>query len=152
MNRHVLRCSFRACAIAMLAIPAIAVAGSGDMMHVTTTNTFQMAGVRAKQAKTTTTDVCVSKRHDPREITRRSKDCALVGYTEIGDTISFHKTCATADTQMSGDAKFTMKPAGAMHGSMHMVGTIHGKETTLDVTYDATRTGACDYVAPRTTP
>lgn len=137
------------CALALIALPALALAEPGDMMHFNVTSQVNMPGM-AMPPRVSSHDVCMSHKHDARDLAKSSsshqRDCAITSYKVGTGSANFHMSCS-GDHSMEGDASFKTTAAGS-HGSMHMTMQNQGHPLTMDVTIDATRTGTCDYTPP----
>ena len=148
-------CSIRfavACASALIAVPALAVAEPGDMMHMTISGKVQIANPPMSVAVPSfSKDVCSPKVVDVRSLvneTSRNKNCTYTNYKQDGGTVSFHYSCNDKQ-QLDGDGSFTMD-AGGVHGTIHANSSMHGQATTVDMNYQGTHTGAsCDYTPPK---
>jgi hypothetical protein len=149
------RTTLRLCAFALIAAPALAAAEPGDMMHMSVTSQVSMANAPvAIPPQTHSNDVCMSHKHDARDMARmsssRPRECTYSNYKVSKNSASFHMSCA-GDQPMEGDATFGATAAGS-HGTMHMNMQNQGQPMTVDVTIDATRTGTCDYTPPPPPP
>ena len=145
-----------ACVSALFAIPALAIAEPGEMMHVTMSGKVQIANPPVSMSMPSISkDVCSPKQIDVRPLvtqTSRNKDCAYSNYKQDGNTVSFHYACTGEKQQLDGDGNFTVQ-AGGVRGTIHANSSMHGQATTVDMTYEGTHTGAsCEYTPPRSAP
>jgi len=141
-----------ACISTLIAFPALALAEPGEMMHMTMSGTVRIANPPMSMAMPSISkDVCSPKQVDVRHLvtqTSRNKDCTYTNYKQDGNTVSFHYAC-TGDRQLDGDGSFTIQ-SGGVRGTIHANGNMHGQATTVDLTYEGTRSGAsCDYTPPK---
>jgi len=140
---------------AMIAIPGLAFADPGEMMHMTISGKIQISNPPMSMAiPTISKDVCSPKVVDVREIvtdTSRNKDCSYTNYKQDGNTVSFHYAC-TGDKQLEGEGSFTIQ-AGGISGTIHANSNMHGQAAVMDLTYAGSRTGtSCDYAPPHAAP
>jgi hypothetical protein len=159
MNRHALtalRTAMGACVLALVALPTLALADPGDLVHMTISGKVQIANPPMSVAiPSISRDVCSPKQIDVRALvneTSRNKNCVYTNYAQVGTTVSFHYACSSDKTQLDGDGSFTLG-ANGVHGTIHANSSAHGQATVLDMTYEGTRTGgSCDYTPPKTAP
>ncbi len=142
-----------ACAFAPIAVPALALAEPGDMMHMTISGKVQITNPPMSVAiPSISKDVCSPKAVDVRSLvneTSRNKNCTYTNYKQDGGTVSFHYACNGDKQQLDGDGSFTLD-ANGVHGTIHANSSMHGQATTVDMSYQGARTGAsCDYTAPK---
>jgi hypothetical protein len=139
------------CALALIAMPALAAVEQGDVMHTTVTSQVHLQKMQNQPApQTHEGDICLSPQHDARELAKasssRQHNCTYSNYKTSGGSESFHMSCG-GDQPMQGDGNFKATAAGT-HGTMHMTTQIQGQPATVDVTIDATRSGSCNYTPP----
>jgi hypothetical protein len=151
MNHSVLRCTFAACLLLSITMPAIALADPGIMVHSTVT--ISMAGAPVTMPpRTITKDQCAPTQHpDVRALVQRggrNQNCTFPNYKDEGNAISFHMSCS-GNPPIEADAHFTYKGDGNVSGSTHAETNMGGQKMTVETTYAQTPTGAsCDYTAP----
>ncbi|MGH8539110.1 MAG: DUF3617 domain-containing protein [Stenotrophobium sp.] len=146
-----LRGIHKLCALALIVTPALALAEPGYMMQMNTTVKMEMPGMPSGNmpAQTHSSKICTSvKKPDMSKVMHGNKDCVISDYEKVGDTISYHMTCS-GHMHMQGDARMQMKADGGMHGHMHMIGTSPSPKMDMDMTFDGTRIGSCDYTPPQ---
>ncbi|MEO5596861.1 MAG: DUF3617 family protein [Lysobacteraceae bacterium] len=141
-----------AAAIALIAVPALAHAEPGQMMHMSVTGKVQLEDPPIKmEIPAISKDVCSPKEIDVRHLmteTSRNMDCTYSDYKQEGKTVRFHMACA-GSTQMDGDASFTMDNGG-VHGTVHAKSNTHGQATVVDMQYTGITSGtACEYTPPK---
>ena len=159
MNRHALaacRTSLGACVLALVAFPTLAIADTGDLVHMTISGKVQMTSPPMSIAiPSISRDVCSPKQIDVRALvnqTSRNKNCTYSNYSQVGGTVSFHYVCTDEKMQLDGDGSFTVTATG-VQGTIHANSSMHGQATVVDMTYEGTRTGgSCDYTPPKTSP
>jgi hypothetical protein len=91
MNPHALRNSLAACLLASVALPALAIAEPGDVMHMTINGHVQVSNPPIAMAlPPIEKDVCSPKQVDVRHLmteTSRNKQCAYTNYKQVGNTV-----------------------------------------------------------------
>jgi hypothetical protein len=152
MTLQPLRTAVAASLLAVAAIPALAVAEPGDMMHMTASIKIQVANAPVNiPAQAFNRDICVSKQHDVRDVVKqsqRNKACTVSGYKLSGMSGSFHYACSGA-MQVAGDGSFTAKADGGSHVTISAAGNANGQAMQMNMTFDTTPAGAtCDYTPP----
>ncbi|HTD29801.1 MAG TPA: DUF3617 family protein [Xanthomonadaceae bacterium] len=153
MNRRALRSTLATCLLMSIAIPSLALADPGDMMHMSISGKVQVSNPPMSIAiPSINKDVCSPKQVDVRTLvteTSRNKNCTYSNYKQDGNTISFHYACNGDKQQLDGDGSFTIQ-SGGVHGTIHANSSMHGQATTVDMTYEGSRTGAsCEYTPPK---
>lgn len=138
--------------IALIAVPALASAEPGQMMHMTVTGKVQVENPPIKMdIPVISKDVCSPKEIDVRNLmteTSRNKDCAYSDYKQVGKTVTFRYTC-TGTTQLDGNGSFTMDNGG-VYGTVHAKSNTHGQATVVDMQYTGTTSGTtCEYTPPK---
>ncbi len=146
-------CVSIAAVIVLIALPALAQAEPGQVMHMTVTGKVQVENPPIKMdIPVISKDVCSPKEIDVRNLmteTSRNKDCAYSDYKQVGTTVTFRYTC-TGATQLDGDGSFTMDNGG-VYGTVHAKSNMHGQATIVDMKYSGTSSGtACEYTPPKT--
>jgi hypothetical protein len=154
MNILSIRICAAVCASTLVVVPALAIAEPGDMLHMVITKNVQLAAAPGAPPIILRKDVCLSKEHDPRELSRiaqRDVVCTISNYKQVfdqdGNSTKFHETCS-GPTQ--GNASFTME-LGGVHGQIHVDGKLNGQTVSIDTTIDGAVTGRCDFKPPRAT-
>lgn len=141
-----------ACLLALSAVPSMALADPGAMMHVTSVVKVQMPGMAMNMPPhSDTMDVCVPKHHDVRDVmnhSRHHQECSISAFNLSPSGGGFHYSCG-GEMPMSGDAHFTQNADGGSHVTLNMAGNAHGQAMAMDMTVDSTPTGAaCNYAPP----
>lgn len=133
-----------------LALPVFAYADVGNLLQMTTITRMSGSPMGNMPPRTRSDKVCVSARKpDPRDF-NKNRYCKVSDIRQSGDSTSYHMECTMpGGMQTRGDGKFQIRGDGGIHGSIHVVS--HGSmNMTMDMNYDGTRIGACDYKPSRT--
>ncbi len=141
--------------ITLIAIPLLAHAEPGQMMHMTVTGNVQVENPPIKMGiPVVSKDVCSPKEIDVRNLmteTSRNKDCAYSDYKQDGKTVTFRYTC-TGATQLDGNGSFTMNNGG-VYGTVHAKSNMRGQSSVVDMKYTGTSSGTvCEYTPPQASP
>lgn len=136
--------------LSLLALPALALADPGVMMHMNSSVKMQMPGM-AMPPQAYSQEICVPEHHDVRDAmqhSRRNKDCTISNYQITAAGGSFHYVCG-GQMPMQGDAHFTPRSDGGAQVTIDMSGDMHGQPMTMQMHIDTTPTGAsCSYTPP----
>jgi hypothetical protein len=151
-----IRSTLAICLLTTIAIPALALAEPGDMMHMTVGIKMQMANAPVNiPAQSFSKDICVSKQHDARDVvaqSQRNKNCSVSNYKMTASGGGFHYVC-TGNMQLEGDGSFAMTAGGGAHVTISTAGNVHGQPVSANFTIDTTPTGAaCEYTPPAAAP
>ena len=139
-------------ALALIAVPCLAFADPGDMLHMEVSGKVQISNPPMSIAiPAISKDVCSPRQIDVRSLvtqSSRNKQCTYSNYKQDGNGVSFHYACTGDKQQLDGDGSFTID-AGGVHGTIHANSSMHGQATVVDMTYRGTRTGqACESTSP----
>jgi hypothetical protein len=138
--------------LALVALPALAIAEPGDMMHMTASIQMQISSTKVNiPPQSFSKDICVSKQHDARDIvtqSQRNKTCVVSDYKFAGTSGTFRYVCS-GEMQLQGDGSFQIKSGGGSHVAINTSGNVHGQPMSMSLTFEATPSGAsCDYTPP----
>lgn len=143
-------------AAAMIAVPLIAAAASGKLMHMTMHMTMNMPGMGGAP-RTFEKTVCMpTGKFDPQAIqnaTRHNQDmqCHAANVAWSGKDIRYDMVC-TGRANVTVHATAHVDGDDAFSGKSHMTMTMPGggQSMTMDEEYTGKRVGSCDYTPPST--
>lgn len=139
-------------AAVMIAVPLIAAAASGKLMHMTIHATMNMPGM-GTMPRTVEHTVCMPVgKFDPQSIERatsHNKDmqCHAANVAWSGKDIRYDMVC-TGRANVTMHATAHVDSEDAFSGKSHMTMTTEGQAMTMDEDYVAKRVGSCDYTPP----
>ncbi|MBS0193288.1 MAG: DUF3617 family protein [Proteobacteria bacterium] len=153
MHRRPARVFLSASLLAAFALPAVALAEPGVMMHTTISTHVQMTDPpMSMNTPTVSVDACAPSHIDVRDVIAHSGDNRQCSFSEFKPTAggaTYHYTCDGKHGHIEGDATFTMS-AGGYHGKTHGTSNMSGHAMTVDATYSGTPTGTtCEYTPPK---